>query len=307
MPRRDAKNMQRLVCGNEIRVEGRLLRIARLDAEKYLFVDDPEPLLRDLRNCGKRIDLFTFLQRLPHSSPKFSYPMVRDNLAAMPISSFDAWRTQQVDSKTRNMVRKAEKNGVVVREVPFDDALVEAIWEIYNESPVRQGRRFPHYGKDLETVRREEATYLDYSIFIGAFLEQKMIGFTKLVSDQTRTQAGLMNFVAMTKHRDKAPTNALIAHAVRVCAERGISYLVYSNFAYGKKQRDSLSDFKEHNGFRRIDLPRYYVPLTRLGQVAFQLGLHKKFSEHLPEPVLAKLRDLRYGWNSRRLQRVAQG
>lgn len=233
--------------------------------------------------------------------------MVWDNLAAMPISSFDAWWTQQLNSKTRNMVRKAEKKGVVVREVPFDDALVKAIWEIYNESPIRQGKQFPHYGKDLETVRREEATYLDHSIFIGAFLEQKMIGFTKLVSDQTRTQAGVMNFVAMVEHRDKAATNALIAHAVRVCAEHGISYLVYSNFAFGKKQRDSLSDFKEHNGFRRIDLPRYYVPLTRLGLIAFRLGLHKKFSEHLPEPVLAKLRDIRSRWNNRKLQPAALG
>ena len=29
----------------------------------------------------------------------------------------------------------------------------------------------------------------------------------------------------------------------------GISHLVYSNFAYGKKERSSLSDFKERNGF----------------------------------------------------------
>jgi hypothetical protein len=299
--------MLQLACGRQIRVEGRLLRIARLDADGFLFVDDPEPLLRGVKNCGSRIDLFTFLQRLPHSSPQFSYPVVWDNLAALPISSFDTWWTQQVDAKTRNMVRKAEKKGVVVREVPFDDALVKAIWEIYNEYPVRQGKRFRHYGKDIETVRREEATYLDHSIFLGAFVGQKMIGFVKLVSDQTGTQAGLMNIIATIKHRDKAPMNALIAHSVRICAEHGISYLVYSHFAYGKKQRDSLSDFKAHNGFRRIDLPRYYVPLTRLGRVSFRLGLHKKFSERLPEPVLARLRELRDGWNSRKLRTVAEG
>ena len=295
-----------IVCNQQIKIGGRLIRIGRLDAEKFLLVDDPEPLLRDLRNCGKRIDLFTFLERLPHSCPRFSYPMVWDNLAVMPISSFDAWWTQQLDSKTRNMVRKAEKKGVVVREVPFDDTLVEAIWEIYNESAVRQGKRFAHYGEDLETVRREEATYLDCSIFIGAFVEQKMVGFTKLVSDQTQAQAGVMNFVAMRKYRDKAPANALIAHAVRVCAARGISYLVYSNFAYGRKQPDSLSDFKKNNGFQRVDVPRYYVPLTRAGSVAFRLGLHKKFSEYVPESMLVKLRELRGRWNSRKLQHVTE-
>lgn len=295
------------VCGKDIKVQGRLLRIACLDADGFLFVDDPERLLRGLKHCGSRIDLFTFLQGLPHSSPKFSYPMLWDNLAAMPISSFDVWWTQQVDAKTRNMVRKAEKKGVVVREVPFDDALVEAIWEIYNEYPVRQGKRFRHYGKDIETVRSEEATYLDHSTFIGAFVRQKMIGFIKLVRDQTGTQAGLMNIIAMIKHRDKAPMNALIAHSVRVCAERGISHLVYGHFAHGRRQRDSLSDFKEHNGFRRIDLPRYYIPLTRLGRVAFRLGLYRKFSEQLPEPVMARLRELRDGWNSRKFHPVAEG
>jgi len=56
--------------------------------------------------------------------------------------------------------KQAEKKGVVVREVPFDDALARGIWEIYNECPVRQGRLFPHYGKSFETVRNMSATYL---------------------------------------------------------------------------------------------------------------------------------------------------
>ncbi len=302
----EMKKLRQLICGEDIRIDGRLVRIARLDAEKFLFVDNPEPLLQSLKKCGKRIDLFTFVPRLPHSSPQFPYLMVWDNVAAMQISSFDDWWTRHVDSKTRNVVRKAEKKGVVVREVAFSEALIEAIWEIYNESPVRQGKRFAHYGKDLETVRTEEATYLDYSTFLGAFVEEKMVGFTKLVWDRTRTQAGVMNFVAMKKHRDKAPANAMIAHAVRVCAARGISYLVYGNFAYGKKQPDSLTDFKKNNGFQRVDVPRYYVPLTRTGSIAFRLGLHKKFSEHLPARVLAKVRELRARWHSRKLQAATE-
>jgi hypothetical protein len=279
-----------------------VLRIARLEAEKYQFLDEPEPVLRALRNLGIRIDLFTFMQRLPETSPKYAYPMEWDNLAALPVSTFDHWWTEQIGFKARNKAKQAEKRGVTLREVPFDDALVRGIWEIYNECPVRQGRPFTHYGKDLETVRREEATFLESSIFIGAFFEGKLIGFVKLVPDETRTQAGLMNIVSMIQHRDKAPTNALVAQAVRSCAERGISYLVYSNFAYGKKQQDSVSDFKERNGFQRIDLPRYYVPLTRAGWVGFRLGLHRRFTDRLPEPLIARLRELRNAWYNRRLQ-----
>ena len=290
------------ICEKEIRIQGRLIRIARLDADKYQFLSDPQPLLDELQRSETRVDLFTFMQKLPETSPKFRYPMEWDNLATIPISTFDHWWTKQIGFKARNKAKQAEKKGITIREIPFDNVLVHGIWKIYNECPVRQGKRFHHYGKDVATVYREAATYLDCSIFIGAFLGAELIGFAKLTCDETRTQTGLMHIVSMVQHRDKSPTNALIAQAVRSCAERKISYLVYSNFAYGKKQRDSLSDFKERNGFQRIDLPRYYVPLTRAGWIAFQLGLHHKFLDYLPEPVLARLREFRNSWNNRRFQ-----
>src|SRR3984893_14383091 len=216
------------ICGQQISIQGRLLRIARLDADKYQFLDDPEALLNRLRTFGTRIDLFTFMQRLPETMPKYDYPMERDNLAAVTVTTFDHWWKHQIGFKARNKARQAAKKGVIVREVPFNETLVKGIWEVYNECPVRQGRRFSHYGKDIDTVYREEATFLDSSIFIGAYLDETLIGFIKLVHDQTRTQAGLMNIISMIRHRDKAPTNALVAQAVRSCANRGISYLVYS-------------------------------------------------------------------------------
>ena len=293
------------VCGKDIQVEGGLIRIARLGAEGYEFLEDPEAALAGLQVSGVRIDLFTFIQKLPHTSPRYGYPREWDNVAALPVSTFDHWWTRQINDKTRNMVRRAENKGVAVREVPFDDSLVQGISTIYNESPIRQGKPFWHYGKDLETVRRENATFLDRSGFLGAFLGDRLIGFAKLVSDEVKGQVGLMQIVSMIQHRDKAPTNALIAQAVRYCAARRIPYLVYSKFAYGKKQRDGLSDFKHYNGFQRFELPRYYIPLTRTGWAAFRLGLHHRLADHIPEPVLAKLRKLRSLWYSRKF-RVAK-
>lgn len=290
------------VCGKEVRITGRLLRTARLEAEGYQFLEDPQLVLEELRKSRSRIDLFTFMQRLPETTPKYAYPMESDNFAALAVTTFDNWWKQAIDNKTRNMVRKGEKKGVVVRQIPFNDDLVKGIWEVYNESELRQGQRNSHFGKDLETVRRMEATFLDSSIFIGAFLGDSLIGFIKLVHDDTRTQAGLMNIVSMVRHRDKAPMNALIAEAVRSCADRGISYLVYSRFAYGKKLRSSLTDFKERNGFQRIDLPRYYVPLTLMGRVALRLGLQHRLVDHLPESVAAKFRELRAAWYNRKFQ-----
>jgi hypothetical protein len=294
------------VCGKEIRVKGRLIRTAILEGEKFVFLEDPQAVIDGLPNCGVRVDLFTFIQRLPETTPKHHYPVEWDNFAALPVSTFDHWWNHQIGFKARNKAKQAGKKGVIVREVAFSEALVKGIWEVYNESAVRQGVRNTHYGKDYATVYREEATFLDSSVFIGAFLGDDLIGFIKLVYDETRTQAGLLNIVSMIRHRDKAPTNALVAQAVRSCAERGISYLVYSNFSYGKRQQNTLADFKERNGFQRIEVPRYYVPLTYCGKVAYRLGLHRTLADHVPAPVAAKLRELRASWYNRKLPSVTE-
>jgi hypothetical protein len=289
------------ICNQQIRVAGRWVRIASLDADKYIFLDGPSNVIEDLKRSKRKVDLFTFLQRVSEPEPKYTYPMEWDNMAVVSITTFDEWWNKQIGFKARNKAKQAEKRGVVIREVEFDHSLARGIWALYNETPVRQGRRFPHYGKDYDTVYSDEATYLSNSIFIGAYVGELLIGFIKLVHDQTGTQAGLMNIVSMIAHRDKAPTNALLAQAVRSCAQRGIRYLVYSNFAYGKKQKSGLSDFKERNAFVRVDVPRYYVPLTLRGALAFRLGLHHRFVDRLPESIAARLRAYREAWYNRRL------
>ncbi len=294
------------IGGLDIQVDGRLLRIARLADDKFDSADDPAAVLAALRESRQRVDLFTFMQKLPDTAPTHAYPMEWDNVAALAVSTFDHWWTEQIDSKARNHLRVAQKKGVVVREVAFDEALVGGISAVYNESPVRQGKPFWHHGKALETVRRENGTFLERSIFIAAFVDQRLIGFAKLVCDRDRRQAGLMQIVSMLEHRDKAPTNALIAQAVRSCAGRAIPHLLFASFTYGNKRRDGLSDFKRHNGFQRIELPRYHVPLTPLGRAALRLRLHHPVSHRIPERLLAPLRKARSRWYERRLQ-LARG
>jgi hypothetical protein len=275
-----------------------LVRIARIEGDKYCFLDEQEPaaILECIRRSGTPIDLFTFVQKVSDPAPKYDYPWEWDNFATLPVSTFDHWWNQQLGFKARNKAKQAEKKGVTLREIPFDDSLIRGIWTIDNECPVRQGKRFPHYGMSIDQIREYAGTFLNRSVFIGAFLGDSLIGFAKLTIDETQTQAGLMHIVSMVQHRDKAPTNALIAQAVRSCAQRKIPYLIYSNFAYGNKQRDTLSDFKERNGFQRVDVPRYYVPLTWIGHVAFRLGMHRRLVDCLPEGWIAKLREFRSSW-----------
>src|SRR6202453_2106872 len=221
--------------GREVVVQGRLCRVAHVDGEGYKFLADPESAIAAFRTSNTRADIFTFMQELPETSPQYKYPFEWDNFAVLTISTFDQWWSKQIGFKARNKAKQAEKKGIVIREVPFDDALVCGIWEIYNEVPVRQGRRFPHYGKSLEAVRSMSATFLDSSVFIGAFDADKLIGFIKLTMNDERTQAGLMHILSRVSYRDKAPTNALVAQAVRSSASVGITRPVYANFAYGNK------------------------------------------------------------------------
>jgi len=292
-----------VITGHDVLVNHqRVLRIGRILGDTYVGIEDPKAIIQGLKTCGTRVDLFTFTQLLPDTSAKFGYLVEWDNWAVVEVSTYDHWWTNQVDNKTRNMVRKAERKGVVVREVPFDDHFIEGIWEVYNECPVRQGKRNRHFGLDKATVRKLEATFLHNSIFLGAFCEDKMVGFAKIVVDANQTQAKIMNLLATVESRDKAPMNALVAESVRSCAERGIPYCAYGSFTYGKKQNDSFTNFKSNNGFRPVLVPRYYVPLNCIGSVALGLGLQHRLRDRLPESFLSRLRFLRNKWYARMLR-----
>ena len=62
------------VCGRKIRITGRFLRIARVDGDRHRFLDDPEPMVKALKGCGTRVDIFTFMQRLTERGAKIFLP-----------------------------------------------------------------------------------------------------------------------------------------------------------------------------------------------------------------------------------------
>lgn len=266
--------------GKEFIISGKLLSIIRLKEEWDCDVEDPEEIVKEIREAKVKADLFTFSQRLPNITPLFNYPLEWDNVAAIPISTYEHWWTKQVYQQVRNHVRKSIKLGVSIKEVPFDDNLIKGINEIFNETPIRQGTPNTHYGKTFEETKKLMSTYLDRSIFIGAFCNNEMIGFLKLVF--TNNFARTMGIEGKISHRDKRAMNALIAKAVELCAKRGVKYLVYGKFIYGKKGIDSLAKFKQSNGFEQINLPRYYIPITLKGKIGLFLRLYKRPADILP-------------------------
>jgi len=186
--------------------------------------------------------------------------------------------------------------------VPYDDALVRGIHKLCNESPVRQGRPFWHYGKNFATVKREHATFLEQSEFIGAYFQDELIGFIKMV--YVDRMAVILHILAFNSHYDKRPLNALLTKAVEICAQKKVSYFVYGKYVYGNKTDRSLVEFKRRNGFEQINFPRYYIPLTLKGRVYIGLRLYRGAVGLLPEPVLKRLLRIR-DWLNKRKEKAA--
>jgi len=281
------------INGTKIVIEGKLLRIAKVDPwfqqEWFEDLDNPGVLIDALQKSKHCPDIFTFWQRLPDAQPRYPYPMESHSIAALPIKTYSSWWEKQIDRKTRNKVRKAQKKGVTVRMANFDDTFVRGMTSIFNETPIRQGRRFLHYGKDFETVKREFSRFLFREEIFGAYMGDELVGF--IMFGDAGKYACLGQIISKIAYRDLAPTNALLAKVVERCAEKGYPYLVYAYWL-----DDSLGDFKRGNGFQKFDLPRYFVPLTSKGKLALKLGLHRGWKEAVPKEIKKALKKLRRGW-----------
>lgn len=282
------------VDNKEIIVTGRYIKTAKLTDEWYDEVENPKSLIKELRGNNIKADIFTFWQRLPETEPKYSYYMEYNDLSAIPIESFDHWFKKQINSGARKAVRRAERKGVIVKVVEFNDILVKGITDIFNETPIRQGRPYVHYGKDFETVKLETSQDLDKCDFIGAYYENELIGFIQL--GYVGICAIPFGMVAKIEHRDKSPQNALLSKAVEICAEKKISYLLY-----GAWLRGGIGDFKRHNGCIKISVPRYYIPLSIIGKIALKFKLHHGFVRLLPEKTIDCLINIRRKWYAKHI------
>jgi hypothetical protein len=293
-----------------------LKRILKVDTEldpiavrKKLFfnvANDTKEYIRNviptdafIEKLGERgIDVFTFIERKwcnTISNPPPFWLGTEDNIALLAVSTFDEW-WKNVGKKTRNMVRKAEKSGVKAEVVEPSLNLAEGIWKIYNETPIRQDRAFPHYGVSAQTVKLTVLSAGD-STFIGAFLKDELAGFIQL--DHGHDVAVISQILSLQKYWDKAVNNVLIAKAIDFCANNKIRWIMYGRMG----NHPSLDKFKQSNGFSRFPVTRYYVPITKKGRVATKMGLHREIKDVFPQPLKSLLIPL-YNWISRNKLRL---
>jgi hypothetical protein len=285
--------------GRDVITSGGLLRVAVIHDEELAegeLITDLASFIDRLKGSGLGADILTFAQKLHEPEPRHKSYFEWDNLAVIPVKTYSNWLEKQVDTGVRRAIKKSVKEGISVRQVEFDAAFVEGIVKINNESPIRQGRRFWHYQKSFESMWEENSTYAERNVFLGAYLQGELIGYMRITL--VDTTASIIQILSMMKHYDKRPANALVAKAVEVCAERGFHHLTYCNYTYNDAE-NSLTEFKRRNGFEKVLVPRYYIPLTAKGKLALKLGLHKGLKQSLPKPVRAQFLKLRARWYAR--------
>jgi hypothetical protein len=281
---------------DDFQVNGRFLKTAHYRDEWYSDIPDLPAAIQGLRACRPKIDILRFWERVPNTEPRDGFYHEREGLAVLPVSDYDNWWTKQINAKTRNRVRKGEKLGLSVIKATLDDQFAEGMAHIFAESPVRQGRRFWHYGKSSAQIKEEFSRFLFREDIYGAYFEGRLVGY--LFVAWADRYAVLPQIISTMEHRYLSPTNALMAAAVKACAEKGVPYLIYARWPEGP-----LADFKRHNGFTRVDVPTYYVPLTARGRIAIALRLHRGIRPMLGPRFRDFARTVRANFLSRQAER----
>lgn len=214
---------------------------------------------------AEKVDVFTFWQRFPDVKPRYKWYAEWDEIAVLDIQNgYDYW-WNHVSKKTRNMIRKARKCGVIVKLAEPNEAFARGIAKIYNETPVRRGKLFRHYGKTWKAVY-ESIRNADSTTYMGAYYGDDLIGFAAV--KHTKKYSLLSQFLVLQEHLNKEPSYALIDKVVEVCSSLNVRYIVYERM---QSEDDPLGFFKRRIGFNGVFVPRYFVPLTVKGALAIEI------------------------------------
>jgi len=285
------KGKQIVVNNMQLAVAGKLFRTLRLSHEWFQYLDDPKAMIKALQD-KPMADLFTFVAEV-HNGP-VDYPFYKEIASAsvMKVPPYEEW-WKNLDFKVRNKVRKAQKSGVELKTEPLSDAFAAGVEKIYNECPIRQGRKFHHFGKSVARIKEDLSSFPESTCFVGAYHAGEMIGFMKLYQGNNIMRT--VHIIAMLSHRDKPVQDALIAKAVEICNEKKIGFL-----HYGDWDTRSLGAFRMKHGFEQHDCPRYFVPLTARGKLMLKLKLHHPLRERLPVAWQDRLVEFRNKMNAKR-------
>jgi len=116
-------------------------------------------------------------------------------------------------------------------------------------------------------------------MFIGAFVENRLVRFIQILYGDKITV--ISQILSLQEFWDKAVNNALLAKAVEFCSQNQMQWIMYGRMG----NHPSLDKFKQSNDFKKFLLARYFIPITRKGQVAVKLGLHNEAKDVLTQRI----------------------
>src|SRR4051794_5825471 len=91
----------REVDGVALQVSGWLPRICRVRDEYFEFVEQPSAFAAHLRRSRPvPADVFTFIQEIDSPVPEHGPPQAWEPVTVLPLTSYDAWWSVQLNNKT---------------------------------------------------------------------------------------------------------------------------------------------------------------------------------------------------------------
>jgi len=154
-----------------------------------------------------------------------------------------------IGAKSRNMNKKAQKNGIECKEFNWNDNL-DDIYNINISSQVRQGRQmdkaYQEYPQKVKDQKRDDFDI----VFIGAFKDDILVGYYELYI--------YGNFIMTNRilgHKEYLKygiMNLMVKYCVEYMIKNNIKYLNYLTMQ--NRQNNSLSAFKYRVGFREYSL-----------------------------------------------------
>lgn len=182
------------------------------------------------------------------------------------------------DTKTRNMVRKAEKGGVECRQADIAEHLEDVVACTLSQ-PVRHGSRLPEYYYEAEAYGEMMATQREFfgDAFrsFGAFLDGRLVGY--LNTFDAGREVICNNMLAHTDGMKVGANNALFAHATEFCcgqpeAER----MTYSFFG-----TEGVDKFKKSMGFEPWEVKRFWLPFRHYNYARILMAMNAQRANYV--------------------------
>jgi hypothetical protein len=178
--------------------------------------------------------------KAPTGAVLFYYP-----LALLRIPSSHEKYLADVGTKTRNMIRKAEKQGYEFKEFIWNDHLDE-IYEINTSKEVRQSEPMRGWYREPVKPRQHHERELQYRKYYGAFKDGRLYAYLHIVL--CGDFAFFKHFLGHAQHLTNGIMNGLIDFTVREYIENSqIRWLKYGELS---DESSSMHSFRKHAGFQ---------------------------------------------------------